>query len=31
MAVYSDIVIEHFQNPRNVGVIPDADASARME
>jgi len=31
MAVYSDIVIEHFQNPRNVGVIHDADASARME
>lgn len=29
--VYSDLVIEHFQHPRNVGVIPDADASARME
>jgi nitrogen fixation NifU-like protein len=29
--VYSDVVIEHFQHPRNVGVIPDADASARME
>ena len=29
--VYSDIVIEHFQHPRNVGVIPDADASAKME
>jgi nitrogen fixation NifU-like protein len=29
--VYSDLVIEHFQHPRNVGVIADADASARME
>lgn len=29
--VYSDIVIEHFQHPRNVGVIQDADATARME
>jgi nitrogen fixation NifU-like protein len=23
--VYSDLVIEHFTNPRNVGSIPDAD------
>ncbi|PMQ02171.1 MAG: iron-sulfur cluster assembly scaffold protein [Dictyoglomus sp. NZ13-RE01] len=25
---YSDIVLEHFRNPRNVGVIEDADAMA---
>jgi nitrogen fixation NifU-like protein len=25
---YSDIVMEHFQNPRNVGRIEDADAKA---
>ena len=25
MALYSDIVMEHFRNPRNVGVIEDAD------
>ena len=31
MSVYSDIVIDHFQNPRNVGVISDADATAKME
>ncbi|MBI5250705.1 MAG: Fe-S cluster assembly scaffold protein NifU [Desulfomonile tiedjei] len=23
--MYSDIVMEHFKNPRNVGEIPDAD------
>ena len=23
--MYSDIVLEHFTNPRNVGSIPDAD------
>ena len=25
---YSDIVMEHFRNPRNVGRIEDADARA---
>ena len=29
--IYSELVIEHFQHPRNVGTIADADASARME
>ena len=23
--MYSDMVVEHFTNPRNVGSIPDAD------
>ena len=27
--MYSDIVIDHFQNPRNVGIIDDADGVAR--
>ena len=26
--MYSDLVIEHFSNPRNMGTIPDADGEA---
>jgi nitrogen fixation protein NifU and related proteins len=29
--VYSATVIDHFQNPRNVGDVPDADAVAEVE
>ena len=25
MALYTDMVMDHFMNPRNVGEIPDAD------
>jgi nitrogen fixation NifU-like protein len=28
--MYSDKVIEHFQNPRNVGEIPDHDGVGRV-
>jgi nitrogen fixation NifU-like protein len=28
--LYSDIVVEHFQNPRNVGEIEDADGVGRV-
>lgn len=28
--VYTDIVMEHFNNPRNVGEIEDADAIGKM-
>jgi nitrogen fixation NifU-like protein len=27
---YSELVIEHFQNPRNVGVIEEADGMGKM-
>ncbi|MGQ9531254.1 MAG: Fe-S cluster assembly scaffold protein NifU [Desulfotomaculales bacterium] len=28
--MYTDIVMEHFQNPRNVGEIPDADGVGQI-
>jgi len=27
---YSELVIEHFQNPRNVGIIEEADGMGKM-
>jgi nitrogen fixation NifU-like protein len=30
MLQYSDTVIEHFQHPRNVGIIEDADGVGKM-
>src|SRR6266576_797425 len=29
--MYSQQVLDHFQNPRNAGEIPDADATAEVE
>ena len=29
--MYSKTVLDHFSNPRNVGVIEDADGDARVE
>lgn len=29
--LYSERVLDHFQNPRNVGDLMDADAQARVE
>jgi len=28
---YSEIVLDHFRNPRNVGVLLDSDGDARVE
>lgn len=28
---YSSQVLDHFEHPRNVGEVPDADAEARLE
>ena len=28
--IYSDIALDHFLNPRNVGIIEDADAYAKV-
>jgi nitrogen fixation protein NifU and related proteins len=29
--MYSELLLDHFQNPRNAGVIADADATAEIE
>ncbi len=29
--MYEDIVLEHFSNPRNVGVLADADGYAKVD
>jgi len=29
--MYSSQLLDHFQNPRNAGEIPDADATAEIE
>src|SRR5213595_2738426 len=31
MSPYSEKVLDHFEHPRNVGELPDADAEARVE
>src|SRR5436309_2402747 len=31
MSIYSQKVLDHFEHPRNVGELPDADAEARVE
>ena len=31
MALYNDIVLDHFQNRRNVGIMEDADAMGKAE
>ena len=29
--MYSPQVLDHFQNPRNPGIVPDADAHVKIE